>query len=75
MTYEKILDDALKRVDDKYSKRQDSPIFNGIAPACYEISKVYEIMEEHLKQSFGMTANGVYLNNLVKEVGLERFDA
>ena len=75
MTYEKILDDALKRVDNKYSKRQDSPIFNGVAPACYEISKVYEIMEEHLKQSFGMTANGVYLNNLVKEVGLERFEA
>lgn len=75
MTYEKILDDALKRVDDKYSKRQDSPIFNGIAPACYEISKVYEVMDEHLKQSFGMTANNIYLDNLVKEVGLERFDA
>lgn len=73
MTYEKILDDALKRVDDKYSKRQDSPIFNGIAPACYEISKVYEVMDEHLKQSFGMTANNIYLDNLVKEVGLERF--
>lgn len=75
MTYEKILDDALKRVDDKYSKRQDSPIFNGIAPACYEISKVYEVMDEHLKQSFGMTANNIYLDNLVKEVGLERFAA
>lgn len=75
MTYEQVLNDALSRVDDKYSKRQDSPIFNGVAPSCYEISKIYDLMQEHLKQSFGVTATGIYLENLAKEIGLERFKA
>lgn len=73
--YDLVLTDAISRVPEKYSTSQDSPVFNGVAPACYEVADTLKIMRKNLKQSFGVTATGIYLDNLAKEIGLDRFKA
>lgn len=77
MEYETILQQALERVPEKYSKREDTAIYNAIAPNAYILSKAYEEIQENLKKSFGDTSYGIWLERIVQVngFGMERLQA
>lgn len=75
MLYNDILQRALDRVPNSYSKRLDSPIYNGVAPSSYVIADLYNYIDQEKQQKFAVTATGEALDKICYESGVERFPA
>lgn len=61
MTNERILKRMLDRVSPKYDRREGSIIFDGCAPAAFELAEAYIMARVILKQTFATTADREYL--------------
>lgn len=70
MTFEQILESALSRVPSKYDKREGSVIYDAIAPAAYELARLYEDIELKEKNTFAGTADREYLIKRGQEIGI-----
>lgn len=70
MTYEQILADMLENVTSEVDKREGSIIWDALAPAALELSRLYAALDEVLKQGFADTAEREYLVLRAAERGL-----
>lgn len=70
MTYDKILEDILSRIDDTYDKREGSMLYTAVAPAALEIARMYDALNVILTESFGDTASREYLERRCAERGI-----
>lgn len=75
MTYEKLLADMLANVSSNVDKREGSVIWDALAPAALELSRLYKALDEVLKQGFADTAGREYLLLRALERGLEPYAA
>lgn len=75
MTYERILENVLARVEGNVDKRQGSVIYDAVAPACAELAEAYIKIENALDNSFADTACREYLVLRAKERGIEPYKA
>lgn len=71
-TYEYILADALARVPSNVDKREGSIIYDALAPACAELAQAYTEMQDIMKQTYGLTARGIYQDYRYAEAGVTR---
>lgn len=71
MTYEKLLTDMLANVTNEVDKREGSVIWDALAPAAIELSRLYQALDEVLNQGFADTADREYLVLRALERGLE----
>lgn len=71
-TYDKILNDCLKRIPDNIDKREGSIIRDAISPVCYELAIWYAKLQELLDNSFIKTAYGEWLDAKVIEGAITR---
>lgn len=62
-TFENLLSEKLKQVDDKYDKREGSIIYDALAPNSAEDAQVYIVLEWMFAQQHGETASR---ENLIK---------
>lgn len=69
-TYEEILESALSRVPSKFDKREGSVIYDALAPACYELARLYEDIELKEKNTFAGTADREHLIKRGQEIGI-----
>lgn len=74
-TFEIILKRMLDRVPDNMDKREGSVIYDALAPAAAELSKMYIDMDVNLGLSFASTASGKYLEKRTEEMGIVRLGA
>lgn len=74
-SYEALLKRALSRVPNELDKRESSPIYSALAPACFELSKAYEEMKKMLSQVFAQSADREFLLLRAKERGIDAFPA
>jgi len=70
MTFDYILKRALKNVSGNVDKRVGSVIYDAIAPCCMEIAKIYEGLDEVLKETFADTAGREFLIRRAAERGI-----
>ena len=70
MTYEKILNQMLKKVPKDFDKREGSIIYNALAPAAFELAQMYIQKEIILNETFADTATRKYLIKRVAERGI-----
>lgn len=75
MTYEQILESALSRVDSKFDTREGSVIFDAIAPACYELARLYQDIETKYKNTYAGTADREHLIMRGNEIGISPHSA
>ncbi len=75
MTYEAILAKMLDKVPSHLDKREGSVVFDSIAPAAFEISRVYATLEYFLMLGFLEGSVGEYLDYKAAESGIVRFAA
>lgn len=71
MTYEKILADMLAQVGSPVDKREGSLIWDALAPAAWELARLYAALERVLQEGFADTASRQYLILRARERGLE----
>lgn len=74
-TYEYILNKMLNSISDEIDKREGSVIYNAIAPAAMELSEMYKKLNIAINEVFIDTADGTFLDNLVKQFGVVRNEA
>lgn len=67
MTFDFILKRMLKRVPDKYDKREGSIIYDALAPAAMELAEDYIMCRVILKETFATTADRAFLIERAKE--------
>lgn len=60
-TFESLLDDKLRQVDNKYDKREGSVIYDALAPNSAEDAQVYITLAWMFAQQHGETADREYL--------------
>ena len=70
MTYEQILESALSRVPSKFDKREGSVIHDAIAPACYELARLYQDINAKYKNTYAGTADREHLIMRGAEIGI-----
>ena len=75
MTYEKIMADMLAEVGSEVDKREGSIIWDALAPAALELSRLYAALDEVLNEGFADTAGREYLILRANERGLTPFPA
>lgn len=75
MTYEKIMADMLAEVNSEVDKREGSIIWDALAPAALELSRLYAALDEVLNEGFADTAGREYLILRANERGLIPFPA
>lgn len=63
-TYEKLLQEKLDTIPEKYDKRESSVMYNALAPNSVEMSAMYMFMEWALDNVFGDTAEREYLERI-----------
>lgn len=61
MTFLRILKRMLDRVPEKYDRREGSIIYDGCAPAAFELAEAYIMARVILKETFATTASREYL--------------
>ena len=74
-TFPYLIQRALAQVPDTQDKREGSIIYDALAPACYELAKMYESMRALYLDTYALTAVGEYLDYRAAEQGLTRFVA
>ena len=65
-----ILEDMLSEVDDKYDKREGSPIWDALAPAAAQIEEFYGNLDLVLDEMFADSASYYYLIKRAAERGI-----
>lgn len=70
-TYERLLDNALSKVDSSIDKREGSIIYNALAPAIAELAQAYIGLDFIFDASFISTAPREYLIKLARDRGIE----
>ena len=61
MTFNRIAKRMLDRVPEKYDRREGSIIYDGTAPAAFELAEAYIMARVILKETFATTASREYL--------------
>ncbi len=74
-TYEYILNKMLNNINDEIDKREGSVIYNAIAPCAMELVEMYKNLASVVNEAFPDTADGAFLDNLVKQFGVVRNEA
>lgn len=74
-TFEEIMERMLERVSDEIDKRENSVIWNALAPAAAELALSYIWLDQVLNLVYADTAEGEYLDRRAAEAGLERYQA
>ncbi|MGE6629823.1 baseplate J/gp47 family protein [Bacillus sp. NPDC077027] len=74
-TYETIMERMLERVPGDIDKRENSVIWNALAPAAAELAQSYIWLDQVFDLVFADTAAGEFLDRRAAEVGIERKDA
>ncbi len=69
-TYEKLLSDALSRVDSALDRREGSMVYNGIAPSMAELAQLYMALDYVFTASYIETAPREYLILRAKDRGM-----
>lgn len=72
MTYEKILEQMLERVDDGFDKREGSVIYDALAPCAAELAQLYIAMDVVIRETFVDTASLYYLKKRCAERGIHQ---
>lgn len=75
MTFDYILKTALSNVSGNVDKREGSIIYDAIAPCCLELSKIYQNLDEVIKQTFASSADREFLIKRAEERGIYPKDA
>ena len=73
--WNEILKNMLARVNDDYDKTEGSLFYDNLAPVSFEFEEIRKILEYIFLNSFAETAEGIYLDNIAKEVGVLRKQA
>lgn len=73
MTYEKIMQRCMDRIDDTLDKREGSVLFNALAPACAELAIMYITLNYMMDRAFPDTATGNDLTKLAMERSIFRY--
>lgn len=73
--YETILERMLNKVSSQVDKREGSIIYDALAPAAAELSKMYINLKYNIDLVFADTAPGEFLERLAGQVGLNRKSA
>ncbi|KAA6453200.1 baseplate J/gp47 family protein [Bacillus swezeyi] len=74
-TFEEIMERMLDRVSADIDKRENSVIWNALAPAAAELAVSYIWLDQVLNLVYADTAEGEYLDRRAAEAGLERYQA
>ncbi|WP_307893980.1 baseplate J/gp47 family protein [Bacillus swezeyi] len=74
-TFEEIMERMLDRVSADIDKRENSVIWNALAPAAAELAVSYIWLDQVLNLVYADTAEGEYLDRRAVEAGLERYQA
>ncbi len=75
MTYEKILDDMLDRVDDNLDKREGSIIYDALAPVAYSLARMFFELQHYADLIFPDTSAGEYLDRFAAAFNMKRKEA
>lgn len=70
-----ILNSMLERVNEEYDRAEGGLFYDNLAPAAIEMAALYEKLDYIFLNSFAETAQGEYLDNITKEVGVFRKQA
>lgn len=71
-TYEALMERMLDRLPDDIDKRENSVIWNALAPAAAELAQSYIWLDQVFELVFADTAQGEFLDRRAAEVGIER---
>ncbi|MED2945132.1 baseplate J/gp47 family protein [Bacillus swezeyi] len=71
-TFDEIIERMLDRVPTDIDKRENSVIWNALAPAAAELAQSYIWLDTVLELVFADTAQGEFLDRRAAEAGLER---
>lgn len=74
-TFEYILQQMLNKIPDTLDKREGSIIWDALAPAAVELSKMFLELKSILINTYAATATGNYLDLRVQERGMSRKEA
>lgn len=67
-----ILNGMLKNVNEEYDRTEGGLFYDNLAPVSIELEKLYQKLNYIFLNSFAETAEGEYLDNIAKEVGVFR---
>ncbi len=67
-----ILDGMLKNVNGEYDRTEGGLFYDNLAPVSIELEKLYQKLDYIFLNSFAETAEGEYLDDIAKEVGVFR---
>ena len=70
--WKEILKNMLSNVNDEYDKTEGGLFYDNLAPVSIEIEEIRKTLEYIFLNSFAETAEGEYLDNICKEVGIFR---
>lgn len=73
--WNEILKNMLARVNDDYDKTEGSLFYDNLAPVAIEFEALRKVLDYIFLNSFAETAQGGYLDNITKEVGVYRKQA
>ncbi|MCY7570937.1 baseplate J/gp47 family protein [Bacillus pumilus] len=71
-SYEAIMERMLERIPDDIDKRENSVIWNALAPAAAELAQSYIWLDQVFDLVFADTAQGEFLDRRAAEVGITR---
>ncbi|WP_243854917.1 baseplate J/gp47 family protein [Halalkalibacterium halodurans] len=74
-TFEEIMERMLDRVPADIDKRENSVIWNALAPAAAELAQAYTWLESSFNLVFADTAQGEFLDRRAAEFGIVRHQA
>ena len=70
--WKEILKNMLANINDEYDKTEGGLFYDNLAPVSIEIEEIRKTLEYIFLNSFAETAEGEYLDNICKEVGVFR---
>ena len=74
-TFDYLMSEALNSVTNTVDKREGSIIYDALAPLCYRMSELYQMVKLIYKETFIDTTQGEELDYRVAEMGLSRYPA
>ncbi|WP_406845773.1 baseplate J/gp47 family protein [Bacillus safensis] len=74
-SYEAIMERMLESIPDDIDKRENSVIWNALAPAAAELAQSYIWLDQVFDLVFADTAQGEFLDRRAAEVGITRKEA
>nr|DAW35200.1 MAG TPA: Baseplate J like protein [Caudoviricetes sp.] len=73
--WKEILKDMLSNVNEEYDKSEGGLFYDNLAPVSIEFEELRRVLDYIFLNSFAETAQGEYLDNITKEVGVYRKQA